>query len=396
MNHLVNFTPHWCCEDDFYDLDWGCGWRSLQTILTQIGINKDVWTLAFEVKDFTQDDELLIDFDNQVISMADMSLIISYFVDQAKSIGMAEQNADFDLLMISKPTDFNKIMDKLNDHFNVKKSKTLVMIATGGNIGLIAGYKLDTYGANMIFLFDPHSKNRSQAKIGVGGIGWVSLSDTILSGQKEMGRSVVDFLELNPPTFGFVNGVVTLSDLEDDPVEAPIPTYSKSEIDKDISNMKPEDILTFLKSDNLESAIKHLPQYQWLIYIDEKYFNELKMNIATKLKQKFIKPNPLPETDAKNTPTVNPDTKIISGKSASEELFQKIMSQYGDKLNDKEVKFFNNLIVEFNPDDENPELTKKEKLEFWSQMDDKVYRDQITAHYQSIAEKMITTKNTTN
>lgn len=389
MEHLVNFEPQWCCQDDFYDFEWGCGWRSLQTILTQLGIKKDIWTIAFEVKDFTQDEELLIDYDNQIISMADMSLTVSYFVDQAKSIGMAEPNADFDLLMISNLDQIQQLTEKLNNHFNIKKSKTLVMIATGGNIGLVAGYKYDeAVGDNMIFLFDPHSK-RNRVTIGVGGIGWVSLIDTILNGQKQMNKSANDFLEINPATFAFMNGIVTLADLEDNITVEPPSSYSTTEIDKDIDNMEPNDILTFIKSENLDTAVNKLPKYQWLNKINETYFNELKLKLAVKIKQKFSK-----SKTQSHTTTTHLDPKTTNGKNASEELFHNIMKQYGNKLNDKEITFFNNLITEFNPDDENPETTKKEKHEFWSLMDDKTYRDAVTQHYQSIAQTMIKQKET--
>lgn len=86
MSYLSNFTPHWCATEGVDDFDWGCGWRSLQTIMTQLGIVKDIWTLAFEVKEFTQDPELIIDFDTMTVSMADMSLLAPYFVDQAEKM----------------------------------------------------------------------------------------------------------------------------------------------------------------------------------------------------------------------------------------------------------------------------------------------------------------------
>lgn len=200
MSNLTDYVPHWCMMDENMDKEWGCGWRSLQTLLSQIGIFNDIWTLAFELRAFTGDPEIVFDYDRKEISMADLSQISPYFVNVAINNGYT--NANFDMLMINNLDALNNVSSKLNEYFNGSNSKVLGLFGTGGNVACIGGYqKID--GKDMIYLVDPHGDSpemnfESCNGIGRGGQGWVDLKESVLYGNHIFKKTDNDFLEFNP------------------------------------------------------------------------------------------------------------------------------------------------------------------------------------------------------
>lgn len=195
--------------DENMDKEWGCGWRSLQTLLSQIGINNDVWTLAFELRAFTQDPEIIFDYDSGEISMADLSQIAPYFVDTAIKSGFT--NANFDMLMINDLNAMENIATLLQNHYNNKSSKILGLIGTGGNVACIGGYhKLGD--KHMIYLIDPHGDSPvmdfSKCNgIGRGGQGWVDMKNTVMFGNHIFNKEENDFLGFNPTIVVLFNDI---------------------------------------------------------------------------------------------------------------------------------------------------------------------------------------------
>lgn len=213
MSRITNYVPHWCMMDDINDKEWGCGWRSLQTMLSQLNIFKDVFTLGFEVKTFTNDPELVIDFDKPEISMADMSQLAPYFVSVAQTNGSL--SANFDLLMVNNLEMVKKASQLLNTYFNESKSNVFAMIGTGGNVGLIGGYKHEN-NKDMVYLIDPHVNDFNSDfgdcnGIGRGGQGWVDFKETVLYGQSILGMDDDTFLSYSPALIATFNNIMTIS-----------------------------------------------------------------------------------------------------------------------------------------------------------------------------------------
>lgn len=201
MTNITNYIPHWCMMDEHMDAEWGCGWRSLQMLLSQLGVMNDVFTLAFEVRTFTGDPEILFDYDKDEVSMADLSQIAPYFVDVATKQG--NTSANFDMLMINNLDALNSIINKLNEYYNTDgHPKTIGLFGTGGNVACIAGYqKIDD--KHMIYLIDPHGDSPEMnfehcSGIGRGGQGWVDLKENVLYGNHIFKKSDNEFLEFNP------------------------------------------------------------------------------------------------------------------------------------------------------------------------------------------------------
>ena len=205
------------------DKEWGCGWRSLQTLLSQIGIFNDVWTLAFELRAFTGDPDIVFDYDRGEISMADLSQISPYFVNIAINNGYT--NANFDMLMINNLEALNNITSKLNAYYNNEgNTKILGLFGTGGNVACIAGYqKMDD--KDMIYLIDPHGDSPEMNfencdGIGRGGQGWVDLKESVLFGNHIFKKTDNDFLEFNPAIIVLFNNFnVETENVETEDVE---------------------------------------------------------------------------------------------------------------------------------------------------------------------------------
>jgi hypothetical protein len=201
MSQVTNYIPHWCMMDQNNDKEWGCGWRSLQMLLSQLSILKDVWTLGFEVKEFTGDPELVLDYDKGEISMCDLSQTAPYFVNEAIKVGA--KNVDFDMLMINNNEALKTVSGKLDQYFNSgDHPKTLALFGTGGNVACIGGFQ-KMGEVDMIYLIDPHGDSPEMDfdkcnGIGRGGQGWVSLKETVMYGNHIFNKSEDDFLGFNP------------------------------------------------------------------------------------------------------------------------------------------------------------------------------------------------------
>lgn len=213
MQNITNYVPHWCMMDSNMDAEWGCGWRSLQTLMSQLNILKDVWTLAFEVKEFTGDPEIILDYDDNQISMCDLSQTAPFFVNEAIKSG--SKDADFDMFMINDLSALENVSQKLDQYFNSgDHSKTLGLFGTGGNVSCIGGFqKLGE--VDMIYLIDPHGDSTEMDfenchGIGRGGQGWVSLKETVMYGNHIFGKPENDFLSFNPALLVLFNNVKIL------------------------------------------------------------------------------------------------------------------------------------------------------------------------------------------
>lgn len=211
MSHLTNYMPYWCDMDQFSDNEWGCGWRSLQILMSQLGQVEDVMTLANNVKTFTGDEEIVIDFkdENVVISMADLSQLAPYFEDYLKKNGHV--SANFDMLMINDVASAKTVCQRLHQHFNVNGKKNLCLIGSGGNVGLICGIDGEDE-KSITYLIDPHSTGgnfnfNSLNVVGAGGQGWYPLWNFITYGHEQLGKSPTDYLEYSPAIVVIFNDV---------------------------------------------------------------------------------------------------------------------------------------------------------------------------------------------
>lgn len=208
MQPITSYVPHWCMMDSNNDKEWGCGWRSLQTILSQFNIFKDIWSLALEVREFTGDPEIILDYDKMEISMCDLSQTAPYIVNEAVKLG--NKQADFDMLMINNNSALNSVSSKLNQYFNTgDHPKVLGLIGTGGNVACICGYDNQS---GKIFLMDPHGDSPEMNfnhcnGIGRGGQGWVSLKETVMFGNHIFNKSEDDFLGFNPAIIVLFNNI---------------------------------------------------------------------------------------------------------------------------------------------------------------------------------------------
>ena len=200
---INNYTPKHYFEDGVNDAVWGCGWRCIQMLLSQIDITKDIFTIAQEVQELLGED-VGIDVTNQKIHMADLSWIMLYMSNIYSSFGLT---CDIDMFTIASMSMINTLYEKIQVHLT--NQNTLIGITAGGATALIAGIR-ESSDLFEVYLVDPHVNSLEQdfeilQGFGQGGRGWINIRDIILKGKDEIG--IVDdneFLMNSSCLFGFV------------------------------------------------------------------------------------------------------------------------------------------------------------------------------------------------
>jgi len=205
MEIITNYTPKFYFQDELDDSGWGCGWRCIQMLLSQLGIDKDIFTIAFEVSELIGEG-VNIDFDNRKINMADTYWILLYMCNVCHMMGASEANME--MFTVESTTMLNELSERLQTHFLTQKS--LVVVTAGGATALISGIKSNESGSFDVYLIDPHTSsldvNFEELKgFGKGGRGWIDIRDIILKGMDEIGIDNDDeFLVNSSCLFGFL------------------------------------------------------------------------------------------------------------------------------------------------------------------------------------------------
>lgn len=209
---ITNYKPHYYNCDGINDTDWGCGWRCIQMLLSQLNTEKDLFTIALETQELTGD-PFSIDFDNNKINMADTSWVMLYICDQAQKIGF--DDAKFDMLTLQTTDDIPNLYQKLQEHFLTETS--LVVVSASGATSLIAGVR-STDSLFDVYLVDPHLRVSDNEQpnfdvlqgFGKGGRGWINISEIIYKGKNDIGiEDDNEFLENSSCLFGFFQGIYT-------------------------------------------------------------------------------------------------------------------------------------------------------------------------------------------
>ena len=203
---LTNYRPYYYRIDDINDTGWGCGWRCIQMLLSQISQTEfNIFTIAKEVEKLTKDN-VRLDLENQKIGMADTYWIMLYVTDYYQRHG--KLTTKFTMLTINSIRLLNELYETLQYHF--VEQDTLVVVSAGGATGLLAGVRPSRDGTTFeVYLIDPHmSPGQSFNELvgfGDGGRGWIDIKDIILKGMLEIGLDDPDeFLENSSCLFGFI------------------------------------------------------------------------------------------------------------------------------------------------------------------------------------------------
>lgn len=203
LNMINNYTIKHYFQDDINDAVWGCGWRCIQMLLSQVGIEKDIFIIAKDIEDLLGEN-VGIDIENQRIHMADPGWIMLYM---SNIYHQMQLNANFDMFTIESMSMINTLFEKLQNHFITQT--TLITVTAGGATSLIADVRLCD-NLFEIYLIDPHVDSLEQnfevlQGFGKGGRGWINIRDVILKGKDEIG--IVDdneFLMNSSCLFGFL------------------------------------------------------------------------------------------------------------------------------------------------------------------------------------------------
>lgn len=201
---ISNYTVKHYFQDNLNDSGWGCGWRCIQMLLSQYGIQKDIFTIAQETQQLLGED-VGIDTENKRIHMADPGWIMLYVSNIYHQIGIS--TTDFSMFTLSSISNIDTLYEKLQIHFASQSS--LVSVTAGGATSLIAGVKASD-NLFEVYLVDPHTESINQnfeelKGFGKGGRGWINIRDVILKGKDEIG--IIDddeFLMNSSCLFGFL------------------------------------------------------------------------------------------------------------------------------------------------------------------------------------------------
>lgn len=201
---LTNYTPKHYFSDNINDKGWGCGWRCIQMLLSQYDIEKDIFTIAEEVKTLLGE-EIVIDKKNTKISMADTYWIIMYISSIYQQMGI--ETTDVEMYTLQTMANLNDLFMKLQQHFLSQNS--LVVVTAGGATALISGIQPSENGFD-VYLVDPHIEHKEQnfdelVEFGKGGRGWINIRDVVLKGKNEIGiEDDNEFLMNSSCVFGFI------------------------------------------------------------------------------------------------------------------------------------------------------------------------------------------------
>lgn len=201
---ITNYTFKTYFQDNINDAVWGCGWRCIQMLLSQIGIEKDIFTIAKEVQELLGEN-VGIDIKNQKIHMADLSWIMLYISNQYQQMGI---EIDINMLTIENTSQINVLFEKIQNHLITQS--TLIGVTAGGATALIADIRINEELFD-VYLIDPHVSSLEQdietlKGFGEGGRGWINIRDVILKGKDEIGiEDDNEFLLNSSCLFGFLN-----------------------------------------------------------------------------------------------------------------------------------------------------------------------------------------------
>lgn len=205
MEPISNYIHKYYYQDGINDQGWGCGWRCIQMLLSQLGINKDIFSIAQDVKEMVGDN-VNIDLVNKKINMADAYWIMLYVTNVYHQTGFVE--ADFEMFTIESMSMMDTLREKIELHLLV--NQTLITVTAGGATSLISGVKDNDNGTFDIYLVDPHIQYEGEEYgdikgFGKGGHGWINIRDVILKGKDEIGILDDDeFLVNSSCLFGFI------------------------------------------------------------------------------------------------------------------------------------------------------------------------------------------------
>jgi hypothetical protein len=202
---LTNYTLKHYFDDDINDSGWGCGWRCIQMLLSHLGIEKDIFTIAKEANEILGEN-FKIDTVNKKIDMAETTTIMLYVSMAFKSIGA--ESTDIDFHHLTNMCNLPELFHKLQMHF--ARTQTLVVVTASGATALIAGIRKIDKQHFEVYLVDPHIQTKEQnfeelKGFGKGGRGWINIRNIILAGKDEIGINDDDeFLMNSSCLFGFL------------------------------------------------------------------------------------------------------------------------------------------------------------------------------------------------
>lgn len=202
---LTNYIAKHYFDDNMNDNGWGCGWRCIQMLLSHLGINKDIFTIASETNEILGE-HFKIDKYNKKIDMADTTTIMLYVSMVFKSIGV--ESTDIDMYHLTNTWKLSELFEKIQTHFAT--TQTLIVVTAGGATALIGGVRKLDEDPFEVYLIDPHVQSKDQnfdelKEFGKGGRGWINIKDIILKGKKEIGiDDDNEFLMNSSCLFGFL------------------------------------------------------------------------------------------------------------------------------------------------------------------------------------------------
>lgn len=173
---------------EVFDNQWGCGWRTIQNIASKL-LNKQF--KIEEIKNNLEKKNYI--FNNEKYGFLDGKMAIDFFDDFKNNIKYQK----FEINHINYLEDFIKLLNSYN------YEKTAILFIHDGYIVMIN----KVFGKYMQ-LIDPHQDSLiinnfiPLEKVGQGGIGWVSIKETLFENMKIINiTDESEYLEINTPFF---------------------------------------------------------------------------------------------------------------------------------------------------------------------------------------------------
>jgi hypothetical protein len=202
---LTNYIVKHYFDDNIDDSGWGCGWRCIQMLLSHLGIEKNIFTIATEINEMLGED-FKIDNDNKKIDMADTTTIMLYVSMTFKLLGA--ESTDINMYHLTNTCKLPELFEKIKTHFAT--TQTLIVVTAGGATALIGGIRKIDEEPFEVYLVDPHVQSKEQnfeelKQFGKGGRGWININDIVLKGKDEIGiEDDNEFLMNSSCLFGFL------------------------------------------------------------------------------------------------------------------------------------------------------------------------------------------------